>query len=203
MKLNLKNIAMKIVKYLVLVILFLLSVSHYSCKKEVWYGKVSNDTVRVYLPWSQGSNTIFSVMDSNYVKIDTVKKKITQVVNVPIPVLRWGFLTPQTFTVDVSVDNTKLQSLITSGVLPVATTVVLPPDYFIVAPKDTLTNVQDENRGAIKLQLKYASIKTLYAGQKVAVGIKISNPTKYLLNNNQSSCVVLIDVDELVSKFEL
>jgi len=194
---------MKIIKYLVPVLLFLLSISQYSCQKAVWYGVVSKDTVRVYLPWSQGSNTIFSVMDSTYVKIDTVKRKITQVVNVPIPVLRGGFLTPQTFTVDVSVDNSKIQSLITSGVLPAATTVVLPPDYFIVAPKDTLTNQQEENRGTIKLQLKYASIKSLYAGQKVAVGIKISNPTKYLLNNNQSSCVVLIDVNKLVSKFGL
>lgn len=165
-----------------------------SCEKETEKRDV-NQTVKVYLPASAGENNVFSVLDSGKVVVDTAKNTV----NFPIPVYRGGSLNLESFVVDVTVDEAKVNQLIQAGLVP-ANTVVLPADCYDIDTKDTVKRADFVLKGTITPKVKLSKLPT-YAGKIAAIGIKISNPTKFELNDEMSSTVMLIDIDKLVSSY--
>lgn len=162
-----------------------------SCKKETLKGVQSNDAAEVYLPAAANENGLFSVLDKGTVVVDVA----TQTVNFAIPVYRGGFLKHEPFTVDVTVDNSKIAGLISSGALP-ANTVLLNADSYTLNAKDSLVSKDFIVKGAIVPKVKLNKLAD-YAGKTVALAIKISNPSKYQVNEKMNTVVIYFDVDQL------
>lgn len=182
---------MKTIKYLAMVLMLLTTIS---CKDEI-YGVVTQEKVKVYLPWAQGESHLYSVLDSGTVLIDT----IFNTVNFPIPVLRGGFMKNETFTVNTSKDDANVNSLLASGALP-DTVMLLPSDRYTLDAQTKLTDSAFQNRGTVMPMLKIANLND-FSGKTIAIGIKISDASKFGINENQNRVVILIDVDKLVQNY--
>jgi|GEM_PF-3033853 len=162
-----------------------------SCKEDAIYGVVTNEQVKVYLPFR-----VFSVIDKGTAVLDTVNKTV----NFPLSVLLGGSSKHEPFTVDVSFDNTfnqvKLDSLIQVGALP-ANTVLMPSDMCKIETKDTVKYLNYMTIGQIVPKIYVDSISNFY-GKIVALSVKISNPSKFELNAEQSSTVLYFNVEDLL-----
>ncbi|ALL06949.1 hypothetical protein AQ505_16515 [Pedobacter sp. PACM 27299] len=162
-----------------------------SCKKQTIIGVKSNEVVAVYFPAAQNPNGLFPILSKGSLSIDP----IARTVGLTIPIYRGGFLEQETFTVDIAVDNRQITSLISSGALPVNTVPLDGADYTL-DPKVSVSSKDMIMKGAAVPVLKLDRLDK-YAGKTIALGVQMTNPSKYKLNEEQNTVVVYLDVDVL------
>lgn len=162
-----------------------------SCKKDTINGVKSNAVVEVYLPAAQNQNGLFPVLSQGKVVVDPIARTI----GFTIPVYRGGFLEHESFTVDVSVDDKRVTDLISSGALP-ANTVLLKAADYTLKPKEEVVSKDLIMKGSIVPTVKLADLDK-YDGKIAALAVKISNSSKYKVNDEQNTVVLYFDVDIL------
>ncbi len=183
------RITSSISKSFILVLLVLAA-----CKQETIQGIKTTEAVKVYFPDAEKTSGLIEAIAKTKMVVDSV----AQTVNFPVPVYRGGFSDLQSFTVDASVDNSAIAALIQSGDLP-ANTVVLNPDSYTLTQKDSLTKDNNILKGKVTTMVKKSSLNG-YAGKIVALGLKISNPSKYEVNEELNKVIIYFSVDDLLDR---
>lgn len=163
-----------------------------SCKQEYLEGVKSSPAVKVYLPQSENPNGLVDALADNKLVVDS----IAHTANFSVPVYRGGESGFDPLTVDVSVDNTAIAGLITSGALPVNTIVLDPADYTLAA-KDSVALDNNIMKGNIIPKIKIDAMSK-YGGKIAALGIKIANSSKQEVNTNMNRQIIYFDVDQLL-----
>ncbi len=183
------RITSSILKSLVVVLLVLAS-----CKQETIQGIKATETVKVYFPDAEKPNGLLAAITQTSMVVDTV----AETVNFSVPVYRGGFYDLNSFTVDASVDNSAIAALIQSGSLP-ANTVILNPDSYTITEKDSLKLDNHILKGTITTMVKKSSLSD-YPGKVVALGLKISNPSMYEINEGLNKVIIYFEVDDLLDR---
>lgn len=162
-----------------------------ACEKDQSDADFGNNYI--YMPQALVSALRFNVPAGNDVSnynysIDDSK------VNIRLGVLRSGKSEAESYTVNIKANPDTIATMISNKVLDGATTVVMPTSMYTLP--QTVT-VADGQLGAnFLLALDKAQVKA-YAGKKLALGVVISNSTKYTINPKINRVVVVVDVNAL------
>lgn len=163
-----------------------------SCKQEYLQGPKTTETVKVYLPQAEKPNGLVAALNDSKLAVDT----IAHTANFAIPVYRGGESGFDPLTVDVSVDNSNIAALVTSGALP-ANTIPMDPADFTLATKDSVVFDNNIMKGNIVPKIKIANLDK-YSGKVLALGVKISNSSKQEINADMNKVVIYFDADALI-----
>lgn len=164
-----------------------------SCKQEYLQGpKNSAADVKVYLPQAEKPNGVVSALDDSKLTVDS----IAHTANFAIPVYRGGESGFDALTVDVSVDNTTIAGLVTSGALP-ANTIALDATDYTLAAKDSVMLDNNIMKGSIVPKIKIANLDK-YSGKVLALGVKITNSSKQAVNTTMDKVIIYFDADALI-----
>lgn len=147
----------------------------------------------IYMPQALLSALRFNVPAGNDVSnynytVDDSK------VNVRLGVLRSGKSEAESYTVSVKANPDTVATMINNKVLDGATTVVMPSSMYTLP--QTVTVADGQLGAGFLLALDKAQVKA-YAGKKLALGVVISNSTKYTINPKINKVVVVVDVNAL------
>lgn len=164
------------------------------CSKNDDNGQVFGNNA-IYMPQalqSGGTSLIYAVptgLDSatrNYV-IDDTKGTL----DVILGVSRSGMQAADGYTVTVAADADTVNAAIAAGKLQA---VALPEKDFTLPSSVAVPS--GKNDATFYLSVDLDQLKA-FAGAKVAVAVRISDPSRYALNTNYSETIVVIDVDAL------
>lgn len=139
------------------------------------------------------NNAVVNVLQSGFT-VDNA----AHTVNVPVAIRRPGIADLGSFTVDAVTDNSTIEGLKQSGVLP-ANTVVLSAADYILDPEVTLTGTADGIGGQAIARIKTASLNQ-YSGKKAAVGLKLTNPSQFTVDGTKDRAILYFDVDSLLDE---
>ncbi|RZM30054.1 MAG: DUF1735 domain-containing protein [Pedobacter sp.] len=148
---------------------------------------------KIFMPQATLANLNYAVpsgRDSatfNY-KLDAQK------VNVLLGVSRSGKLELSAYSVGVVANPDTVTQMISNGILPGATTVVMPASMYTMP--QTVSVPDGQSQATFTLSVDRAQLKAL-AGKKVALGVVLKNPSQYTLNQAINKVVVIIDVNQL------
>lgn len=166
-----------------------------ACEKE---DLVYGEEAFVYMPqatFSGGTNNIYNVPmgggEYTYnLKVDSGKVKIM------LGVIRSGSFEGEEFSVNVMADPSAANDFIASGSLNNGA--VLPDEKYSLPSKVTVVG----NKATFYLSVDSATIinDPAFAGQQLALAVRIDNPTKYNLGDN-SATMVVIDVESIRELF--
>lgn len=170
-------------------LLFILS----ACKQEYLQGPVVKAAAQVYLPQASQPQGMLDVLNTSTFKQDTVAGTI----NFAIPVYRGGETNLSALTVNVSADNSTIPGLMFAGQMG-ANTVILDPSDYILPATDSVTVSNNIMKGMIIPKIKIASLSK-YSGKIAALGIKISNASKYSVNDTLKRVILFFKVDDLIA----
>ncbi|MFT3855902.1 MAG: DUF5013 domain-containing protein [Ilumatobacteraceae bacterium] len=100
------------------------------------------------------------------------------------------------YSVEIGTNTDTIAQLITAGTLD-ASTMLLPATVYSLP---TSVDVAAGAKGnTFSLSVSIDSLEeAVYAGKKLALAVKISNPSKFTLDTAQSTTIVIIDVNTLV-----
>ena len=132
--------------------------------------------------------------DTYNFKVDTLGNKV----NVLLGVSRSGLEAYDTYTVNIETCTDTINTLIANGginTVASAIPVQLLPETVYTLPASVSVPAGKYSE-SFYLEIKLDVLKT-YVGQKVALCIAITNPTKYTLSATNNKVIVLIDVDKL------
>jgi hypothetical protein len=171
--------------------------SFISCKKpdsEIAYGMAT-----VYMP--QAINLSAGV-DNNYpvpsgtdsttynYKVDAVNKKLNIILGVSVS----GEAASVGYTVNIKTNADTVNQLIANGTLD-ASTVLMPASIYSLP---TQVSVLPGARGnTFYLSVDINQLKANYMGKKLALAVKLSDPTNYALNESISKAIVIVNVSSL------
>ncbi len=168
-----------------------------SCKKS------DSDTdygyAKIYLPQainlSAGVNNNYPVpsgTDSttyNY-KIDAVNKKLNIILGVSVS----GEAASAGYTVNIKTNSDTVNQLIANGTLD-ASTVLMPASIYSLPTQ--LSVLPGVRSNTFFLSVDIAQLKANYTGKKLALAVKLSEPTTYPLNESISTAIVIVNVNSL------
>jgi len=145
----------------------------------------------IYMPqatlFSSGTN-IYPIPEqgSNYqtYTVDSINDKLEIILGAS----RSGLTKQEGYSVKVSVDNDTITNLINAGALQ--NTVLLSSGNYSLP--ESLTVPAGSVGDTFKLRVNLNTLRANY-GKKVALAVKISDPTNYTLNKSLSTTIVLID----------
>jgi hypothetical protein len=164
------------------------------CRKDKGNDLVFGHTA-IYMPQalqSGGINLTYQVPSG----LDTATRNYViepggKTLDVILGVSRSGMQAPEGFSVDVSADPDTIAAAIQSGVLQA---VSLPEKSYVLPQSVSVSSGQTE--ATFYLQVNIDQLKQ-FAGQKVALAVKVTNPSRYTLNTDFCETIVVIDVDAL------
>jgi hypothetical protein len=173
----------------------LAAISMSSCEKndkDIAYGNTT-----IFMPQatvSGGGNANYPVPSGkDSATYNFVNDPAAGKVNVILGVSRSGLPAYQSFSVGVSVNKDTINQLISKGVLGAG--VLLLPDDVYTLPENV--SVPAGQAGTtFFLSLDKNKLKT-YAGQQLAIAVKLDKPTLYQLNPIISTTVVIINAGAL------
>src|ERR1700754_2117390 len=164
-----------------------------SMNKVVVYFPVDSLVGPVYFPAATGgANSVFPLGD-NY-SIDS----IANTVNYSIPIMRNGIADLAASKVTITVDNSAVNNLISSGQLPSNTVALASTDYTF----DGNVSLSSQNgilQGNAIPKINIASLSQ-YAGKVVALGLTISS-SKFSIDPNRSKIVAYFNADDILALF--
>lgn len=164
------------------------------CRKDKGNDLVFGNTA-IYMPQalqSGGIDLTYQVPSG----LDTATRNYViesggKTVDIILGVSRSGMQAAEAFSVDVRVDSDTVNAAIQSGALQA---VALPEKSYVLPQSVSVPSGQTEATFYLKVdadQLKQ------FAGQKVALAVKVANPSRYTLNPDFCETIVVIDVDAL------
>jgi len=117
-------------------------------------------------------------------------------VNIFLSVLRSGKISGAAgFTVDVAVSQAETERIISSG--EVSNGIVMPSGMYELPNKVTVEPGKDAATFYLSLDVEQLSHYT-YIGKELVLVVGINNPTHYELSDENTSTVVIVDVDALL-----
>jgi len=135
----------------------------------------------INIPEAKGRNATYEI------------DQLNQQVIVNLVVGRSGFQEKEGFTAEVVVSNDSVSNLISSGKLD--NVILLNSSMYIL---DETVNVQPKtDGGVIQLKLNMKEIGDI-GKKRLALGIKIQNPSKYTVNPKFEQAILLIDYRAIV-----
>lgn len=169
-----------------------------SCQKggsELDYGYS-----RVYMPQainnSGGINNNLPVPSGtdtstyNYA-VDTINKRVNVILGVSLSGPQKG-----AYSVSISTNTDTINQMIAAGTLD-ATTQLMPSSMYTLPTNISVAGGTKGN--TFLLSISTDSLKaTRYAGKKLALAVKISNPTQYTLDTALATTIVIVDINALV-----
>lgn len=180
---------MKLKTYHTTVVFFaIFSVLLFSCTKQD--NEIEWGLAKVYMPQAIGIYNVPNANMNNYT-VDSVNNKI----NVHLGILRSGLQSANSFSVELSVNNDTINNLISNGTLK--NTLLLPEDCYSIPASISVPDGKQE--ATFYLTVDKTKLNA-YAGKKLAVAVRISNPSKYELNSALSTTVISITVNSLLDK---
>jgi hypothetical protein len=120
-------------------------------------------------------------------------------VKVLLGVSRSGKIDAEAYSVSIKANADTVTQLIANGLIKVdpdkaKVVELLPADAYTLPQK--IDVAAGKVSGSFYLTIDKAKLKT-YAGKKVALGVEVNNPSKYMLNQAINKVVVIINVDAL------
>lgn len=117
--------------------------------------------------------------------------------NIYLSVLRSGKVTDASgFTVDVVASATKTNEAVNSG--KVSNAVALESNLYTLPSKVTVSSGKESASFFLSLDVDTLK-KAIYSGKNLALVVEIANPTHYQLSDQNTSVIVVIDVDAMLS----
>jgi hypothetical protein len=174
---------------------FLLAAVLNGCEKDASSQAFGNDATQIYMPQATIANLMYAVpagLDSatyNY-KIDAVNNKV----NIILGVTASGAHAPGNYTVNVVANTDTINQMITNGVLPAATTQVLPAGIYTLP--QTVSVPAGQTAASFYLSIDETQLKT-YAGETLGLEVVLNNPSQYVLNTTINKTIILINVSAL------
>lgn len=165
-----------------------------SCQKDDDNGSVFGNE-KVYMPQALQSGGV----DLTYqvpTGVDTASRNysidpVAGTVHIILGVSRSGMQSSPGFSVSISSNADTVAAAIGSGAL---TAVQLPvKDYTLPA---SVSVPAGQTEATFDLAIGISVLKA-YAGKKVALAVRITDPSRYTLNENFNETIVVIDVDAL------
>ena len=169
-----------------------------SCTKEKDDSKIIYGDTKIYMPQamfvSGGVNNDYPVPSggdsTNYnFTVDTLKDSI----DVILGVNRSGMQALEAYSVKVVTDADTIQQMITNGDLDEYTALLPAAAY---ALPGVVSVPVGASATTFHLSLSRVALRN-YPGQKLALAVKLADPSKYTLNPDISTTIVIIDVDAL------
>ncbi|NDV82488.1 DUF1735 domain-containing protein [Bacteroides sp. 51] len=116
--------------------------------------------------------------------------------NIYLGVLRSGLISGASgFTVDVAVSSTMTEEAVTSGGINNAQ--ALPSGLYTLPDKATVQAGKESTSFYLSVDIN-ALKGGAYAGKNLVLAVEIANPTHYELSDENTSVVVVIDVDAVL-----
>ncbi|MFT3903060.1 MAG: DUF1735 domain-containing protein [Niabella sp.] len=164
----------------------------WGCKQEIIRGlKASgNEPFKVYFLNGKDKGVLNAVV-ATAMTIDVNSKTV----NFPVQIFRGGQAGSEPFTVNVSVDNAVIPSLIQSGHLP-ANTVVPDANSYTIDEKVTLSVVHDMMKGSVEPKFKIDNLNQ-YVGKNIAIGLKLQGTSRYTIDEEMDNVVMFFEVNSL------
>lgn len=165
-----------------------------SMNKVVIYFPVDSLVGQVYFPDATGgAGSVFALSDDSY-SIDS----IANTVNYSIPVIRGGIADLAATAATVTVDNSAIAGLISSGKLSSNTVALASSDYTFNSSV-VMSNNNDTLRGNAMPKISIAKLSQ-YAGKVVALGLTISD-SKFTIDPDRNKIVVYFNADDILALF--
>ncbi|HVU58504.1 MAG TPA: hypothetical protein VHD83_25760 [Puia sp.] len=164
-----------------------------SMNKIVIYFPVDTLVGPVYFPAATGgAGSVVSLGDTY--TIDSV----ANTVNYSIAVMRNGIADLASSKVSITVDNSTINDLISSGQLP-SNAVALGSSDYTLDGNVSMTNQNGTLQGNAMPKISIANLSQ-YAGKVVALGLTISN-SKYSIDPNKNKIVAYFNADDILALF--
>lgn len=101
------------------------------------------------------------------------------------------------YKVDIQVNNDTIQQLLNTGIYNPGSYMLMPASLYTLPA--TLDVAEGSRSNAFQLSLDIDQLKQpVYAGKFLLLAVKIANPSRYTINNQLSTTVVVLDVNTLV-----
>lgn len=153
-----------------------------SCSKGV---DVPPGSAKIYMTAATNSLLRVPANPKNYL-VNKEDKKLV----VPVYIGRSGLQEQQSFTLEVRADDVAAQQLIDAGTLGVSNALVAPNDVYTMP----LSVIAGKEHSSFDLVFD-ANKLNAYLGKQLVLTIKVSNPSKFELNEQLSTLNVMLDVD--------
>lgn len=140
-----------------------------------------------------GAGEMINVPEAQKRNVSYVLDETNNEVVVSLVIGRSGFQDKEAFSVDVTVDNDSVSKLIEAGKLD---NVMLMEDKMYTLDKRVMVEAKTDG-GVLQLRLNRTEIGEI-GKKKLALGIRIRNPSKYTVNPKFEQAILLIDYRALV-----
>lgn len=151
---------------------------------------------KVFMPQAQIAALRYNVPNTG-IGYDSVTKNFqltSDSVRIILGISRSGTDKTEGYSADVYANADTVNQMITAGIFPAVTSMVLPSDTYSLPARVT---VPDGTAGtAFYLAINRAKLKT-YAGKTVLLSVGVRNPTKYTVNTAINKVIVVINVTAL------
>ncbi len=161
--------------------------------RVVLYFDVNSIAGLIGFPSATSGNGKINLVSAGY-----TLNRTTNTVDLPVAIERQGSADLGAFTVDVLPDNSAVAGLLQAGKLP-AGTVTLTQDDYSIATKVSLSKTGNVVMGNAFPTIKIARLNQ-YSGKKVAIGLKLANPSQFAVDPAKEKTVVYFDVDSLLDE---
>lgn len=150
----------------------------------------------VFMPQARIAALRYNVPNTG-IGLDSVTKNFqvtTDSVRIILGIARSGTAATSSYSADVFVNTDTVNQLITNGVFPAATSLLLPSDTYTLPAS---VNVPEGSSGkSFYLAIDRAKLKT-YAGKTVLLAVGVKNPSHYQLNTAINKVIIVINVTAL------
>ena len=167
------------------------AVLFYGCEKDV--KDIDYGNTYIFMPQATLSNLNYAVpagRDSASYNFRIEGNKVKVILGVS----RGGKTSGDGYSVNVAADADTVTSLLNANILNPATTQVLPSSIYSLPA--TVDVPAGSDGATFYLTIDKTQLKT-YAGKKLALGVVVKDPSKYMLNAALNKVVVIIDVAAL------
>lgn len=153
-----------------------------ACKKMA---DIPDGAAKIYMPAATNGSYIVPGSIKNYVADKAAKK-----LYIPVYLFRSGLQSRGQFSVDVAADNVAAQQLITDSKVDAARAMVAPTDLYSIPA--SANGGQDSSSFEVVFD---ASKMDAYLGKLLVLSVRLTNPSKYQLNDKLSVLNIVLDVD--------
>lgn len=142
-------------------------------------------TAKIYMPAALSNSYLVPGSIKNYVADKAAKK-----LHIPLYLFRSGSQAQEQFTVDIATDDATANKLISDGTVDKTKAMVAPAGVYSMPA--SANGGQDSSSFEVVFD---ANKLNEYLGKILVLSIRLTNPSKYQLNDNLSILNIVLDVD--------
>lgn len=146
---------------------------------------IPEGSAQIYMPAALNSSYLVPGSIKNY-----VADKATKKLHIPLYLFRSGLQTQKHFTVDIAADDATANKLISNGTVNSSNAMVAPSGLYSMPA--SINGGQDSSFFEVVFD---ANQLNAYLGKLLVLSVRITNPSKYQLNDKLSVLNIVLDVD--------